>query len=404
MIENMERLLPEHKLFMIFNTDSFSNSTKVSIDFYRSSWYQELEETQSVNTILEMEKNSIALWNNIFIHTEDFNIPKEVSVFMDRFFKEVKSMPSETKEQMKEIILYFRYAFDFLMENKVHFTKNPEYFKKQIELFFKKALPSKVTAFEIMHSLNEDIRPADENKYLFYSKELRILIEEFMMNTSVPYSAFVIYLICKLLDSEGKGLYNILVDSKSAMFDMGHDELEKCVISLLNGDTSAMNMIDLVKDEDISQWTKNIIETGKNLLTRNYEKKKICDRINHGGLVIGDNVFNDKVSINELIIELDKLSKDHIKDYIGENHMIDFFIDERQSGFIKENKKLPLCKVLMPDGKFFTIIKYNSESYLLFTVSGDTSLYGISFPSGYQGNRKLIKFEIAYNLDYKLEI
>jgi hypothetical protein len=194
------------------------------------------------------------------------------------------------------------------------------------------------------------------------------------------------------------------VQSKTALDNLDSVELSKLVVQLLKGDVSAMTILDNIKDETISNWSTNIIDTGKRYLSNNYEKNKICDRINHGGLVIGDDVLNHTISLAELVIELDKLSTEHIKDYVGEQSMIDFSTTERQIGYLKSHEGLPVTKILMPSGQFYTLTKYKDETYLLFTISGKHELYGISFPAGFRGSRKLVVFEIPENLDYKLEI
>ena len=56
-------------------------------------------------------------------------------------------------------------------------------------------------------------------------------------------------------------------------------------------------------------------------------------------------------------------------------------------------------------GKFYTLIRYHGESYLLFLKEGNNSVcFGLSFPANSDGERYLVSFSIPDELDYKLEI
>lgn len=388
MIENIEALKPKDKLFMIYNRSSFSYPTQTVIDMHREEWLRDIDAY-----ITRDLKEQMA--------TSSRNMYESINERMMSFYKDIANLPSETKENISDLIMGFMTAFNKLMKD--HSIQ--EYVKNEIDYFFGKVLLRKITAHEIMMQTSFITKPNNEHQYIFSYACLRHLIEEFNHKYNIEYTAVVIYLITSYLKMENSKVFaDFLVNIAAIRFDYDRERLATLVSQMLSGDVTALKTIDTVTDvKNISNWSNDIVGMGKNILIGNYEKNKVCDRLNHGGLCIGDNCFPESMHLNELVIELDKLSIDTIKDYVSENQTISFGIDERTVGYLKVREGLPICKVLMPKTGFYTITKYQDVTYLLFTLYGDQKIYGISFPSGFQGVRKLVMFEIPKNLDYKLD-
>jgi hypothetical protein len=406
MIEHIERLTPEDKLFMILNSFSFTPSTKSTIDFYRSSWMGEIDKKLSHQAFEQGEIAVSKSWDSVMnLLSKKLNADEKMVSDTIRVFRTIKGMPSETKEQISEILNYFNsLQMKFLHDHEFR-KSNAQYICDAITVFYKTVLACKMGAHEVMVRCNMDVLPADENQYQFFCHELRHLFTEFMEAKTLNYSAVVIYMIITYLNNEKTALYQVLVNSKCALNNFDKVELSRLVVELLDGEISALKLIDSIDEDHCTKWTSEIIEKSKTCLTKNYEKNKICDRVRHGGLVIGDDVLSHNVELNELVIELDKLSKDTIKDYCGEITPINYVISKRQVGYLKVYEKLPVTKVLMPNGNFFTLTKYDGESYLLFNKEDNSGeFYGISFPCGNGGVRKIISFSIPDELDYEFEI
>lgn len=412
MINNIDRLTDYDKLMMIMRKTSFSYPTRATIDFYKSIWLDEIKTKIGEKEILQEENETVTCWDKIYMNCKCDQLPAYITSMSTRFFQDIYQMPCETKENIADLICVFgSYLEKLEFDNNIK-TINPEYTINMINTFFNLALRHKLSAHIIMNKNSTDIMVEDPNRATFFYEQFTILIDELLSFTCNEYSSLIIYMMVRYLGSENnKKLINALVESKCIMFYIKAEPIFTFLDELIKGDTTALQIIDRVGDGSIDNshihtnfWGSFVIDHAKRCLEENYEKNKVCNVINHGGIAIGDNVFDDDVTLNELVIELNKLSIDYIKDYIGQNRIVSFKIEPKYIGYIKVREKLDICKVLMPKSGFYTIIRHNDITYLLFTLYGDNNLYGISFPSGFKGVRKLITFEIPANLDYKLEI
>ncbi len=412
MINNIDRLTNYDKLIMIMRRTSFSYPTRTTIDFYKSIWLDEIKIKIGEKEILQEENETVTCWDKIYMNCKCDQLPTYITSMSTKLFQDIYQMPCETKENIADLICVFgSYLKKIEFDNNIK-TINPEYIINMINTFFNLALRHKLSAHIIMNKNSTDIMVEDPNRATFFYEQFTILIDELLSFTCNEYSSLIIYMMVSYLGSENnKKLINALVESKCIMFYIKAEPIFTFLDELIKGDTTALQIIDRVGDGSIDNshihtniWSSFVIDHAKRCLEENYEKNKVCNVINHGGIAIGDNVFDDDVNLNELVIELNKLSIDYIKDYIGQNRIISFKIEPKYIGYIKVREKLDICKVLMPKSGFYTIIRHNDITYLLFTLYGDNNLYGISFPSGFKGVRKLITFEIPANLDYKLEI
>ena len=155
-------------------------------------------------------------------------------------------------------------------------------------------------------------------------------------------------------------------------------------------------VINKVSTNELGDYASNLLNFSKRKMEDNYIKDKICKEVNNQSLCIGDDVFPDHepMNVGNLLIELEKLTDDEIKNYIGEDKTIIYTLDENDLSYIKNNLSSPVCKVLRKGEGFSTMAKINNLSVLLFKVYGDPVVYGISFPASNGGIRKLIQVTI----------
>lgn len=417
MIENLKGLSVYDKLTMITKSESFSEATKSHINFYKSEWMKQIHEKISDQEINVYNSDNVIEWNECYHLGDRKDIPLEFRTLVKRFFMDLSKMPCETKDNITEILLFYGTVLDKIVNDAKLAINHKQYIHDFISIFFLKALQNKLEAHRVyLYSITE-LMSGNPNDQTFYFNNFGILVEEFVAKTSDIYSSIVIYMMLQYLHKEhNKRLVDILINTKRFLSCGSYDDIRFFLSELEDGGIDALALIDKVEEKELPKsnrevsshtfgfWSEKIIDNTKHALTENYTKNKLCDVTNYGGLVIGDNVFDDDMTVNELIIEMEKLSTDTVIDYIGEKTTIDFNMDKNVIGYMKVRENIPLCKVLLPKHGFRTVINKDGVKYVLFKKYGDKTIYGISFPAGFKGIRKWISFEIPDGLEYNLSI
>lgn len=405
MIENIDRLSPDDKLYMIDNMKSFSLPTISTINFNREKWLEEIELKLHPDATkkLRIQYNATCDISAISYVTRGKISNNYIEDIVTKLISEIVDMSCETKENIIDIISMFGHIIKIIKDN-IPYEK--EYTKDLIKYFFFRLLPFKLRAHEILVKTTTDNIPNDKILQEFYLKTLSWIIQEMSYNkSSYEKMSLLIYLICKYLDLKIKSSQlKILVESMSILYNYEFEDLMNKTVLLLKESVDSLTIINSINDDEISLMSNTLITNGKRQIENNYEKNKVSSRINNGGLCVGDNVFDDDINVSRLLIELDMLSEDRLKDYIGENRCTSFSIPENDIGYLKSEEKLPICKVLTKENGFYTLTRYENKSYLLFKTMGDSKCYGISFPSEFGGKRKVVVFDVPTNYEYVLSM
>lgn len=399
----IQRLTPEDKLFMIYNTNCFSLPTSSTIQFYEEAWKNDIDTFISPDKIINhINKRDNTIGYNKLVSVSLYKLNKEVSNDILNKLKKIVNLPCETKENIQDII-YMIGIIEKIIDNN-HIFHEDTYKQSLIKYIFTELLPWKLQAHEIILKLNTDIIPKDETLKEFYYKNLRFIINEIMEeHPSYNKMSILLYQLLSYLNINDKSnsLFGILINIIKVLFNYNPKILSDSVVSLLDGNMDILSAIDNISDNN-SDIFKNIISNTKRQLEENYEKNKISTSFNDKVLCIGDQVFdNGEISLSRLMVELDMLSEESLKDYIGEIKSTTFNIPENDIGYLKLKENIPVCKVMTPKS-FYTIIRYDNKSYLLFKILGDNKCYGISFPSVFGGERKVVVFEIPKEYEYQM--
>lgn len=417
----------EDKLFMICNQSCFSMPTISKINFYKQKWL----ETIGDEKFQEAYREYLNIQNKLFL---DFkSICDEIkdeglhhSLMEINKYLCGKNMPMESDEDVRRFITYIfsEYVSIKPKMSTANIDDTAQVIRKAFSFFLCKVFNWKIRAYEIISKANDDVRPEDDHFYEFIVKNIRICMNELLENThkSSAYVALLIYLLQEKLgfiktDTD----LNIFLEltgvlSNVSIFNISkyQDEIVKNYHDLVKGNATALDLINTLKDYQISSFTDDIIKRGKSVLTRSYENKKTCNQINMNGLYIGDDIIENgsKISLRDLLYNIDLLVNypDHIGSYLDNANIkrdtdeIFFSITENNVGYLKYSEKLPVAKVCTKDGTMYTIISKDGIMYLLFTLPNDGNVYGISFPAGNQDERKLVIFEIPEKVEYRMEM
>ena len=403
MIENIDRLSSSDKLFMIHNPKSFSLPTISTINFNREKWMEEIElklHPDVINKVI-IDHNIICDISSISYVTRG-KVSSDIEDVVTKKIIEISDMACETKENINDIFSMFGYVLKVIDEN---FIQTPNQYKKDVvEYFLCRLFMHKLQAHEIYEKTITDIAPGDNLLREYCSHTLRWLIKEILSsNLSYDKASVILYQICKYLTLDEKSSnLKILVNLACIIHPyLEFEDLMNSTVTLLKERIDALTAINKISVDEVSEMSKLIISNAKRTIENNYEKNKVSSKLNNGGLCVGDNVFDDGVIIaSKLLMELDMLSAENLKDYIGENKITSFGIPENDIGYLRLREKLPICKVLTKESGFYTLTRYENTSYLLFKIVGDSKCYGISFPSEFGGGRKVVVFDIPTNYEY----
>ena len=409
MIKGIENLSLREKLFMIYNTEIFPLSLRSTINFNKDEWMKDITKNIRESDINDASSQKLNIINNYKEIIESMIVGNDSRrVGIKRFMDILMDTQFSTKEDICNFLIYM----DMEM-NQSFLALSRENKSILYNIIFRDIIPYKLNAYEINESLQEDIRPEDDLLYSYVHYNLRYLFEMFCSSVSLNAVTFVIYMITKELplNDKLKNDISLLAYTKIIMSDItsyNTDEVIDNCIKIRRGDINALNILDnVIYDGREKNKFTGFIEFISNKASRDikesYKKNVICDNISDKLLAIGDNILPEAMDLHDLIIEIEKLQPDYLKDYIGELNNITYEINEKDIGYLKVREHTPICKLLY-NNKFYTIIKYKEVSYLLFYIIGKNSCYGISFPSGYGGDRSLVSFNIPETLDYKLEL
>lgn len=410
MIENIERLSPNDKLYMLYNKNSFSLPTISSINYKEEEWNIEIKTHISPAIIDKMIKDSVTVTEEALETVTTFEKDVYFQSRVRKILQGIANMPCETKENIRDILAIFGTLLKFIDDNHQIVPSWNGYKFGIIKYFLSVLLPWKLNAHEILVSISTDCIPNDNTLKDFYLKTLRYILQEMVLEkSSYEKMAVIIYQIYSYLEINNveSQILKVLVDSASSFYGYDSNHLMNFTLSLIREDNDALTMISNIglSDQKRTSFSSIIISNTKRQLEERYDKNKISTRINNGGLCVGDDVFdNGTISVSRLITELDMLSEDNLKDYIGENKLTSFTIPENDIGYLKLKEKLPVCKVMTKENGFYTLVRYDDKSYLLFKISGDSKCYGISFPSDFGGGRKVVVFEIPTDYEYMMSL
>lgn len=406
MIENIDRLSCEDKLFMIHNPKCFSLPTSSTISFNRETWMKDIElklHPEVINKAI-IDRNTICDISTISYVTRG-KMPDYIENSVTKRLVQIVDMPCETKENINDILSMFGFVLNVINDS---LRDSKEYKIGVVKYFFLRLFLWKLQAHEIYVNTTTDIAPGDKLLKEYYFKTLRWLIPEMMCyKSSYDKIAVVLYQICKYLYIDEKSSQlKILADSVCTVHShLEYEELMGKTAMLLKEQVDALSVINNIADRNATNMTEIIIDSAKRKIEDNYEKNKISSKLNNGGLCIGDNVFDNGFMLSsKLLMELEMLSEDRLKDYIGENKYTTFEIPENDIGYLKLREKLPICKIMTKDDGFHTLTRYEDKSYLLFKIIGDPKCYGISFPSDFGGGRKVVVFDVPTNYEYVLSM
>ena len=405
MIEFIDKLTRDEKLFMIHNKNCFSLPTVSSINFNEDKWKKDIEINIHPDIIKRMidDTNSI---NSIQTIARVGRYPGDglTETQIRSVLKTLINMPTETIENVKDTLSVFGTIFKIINESG-RTSISDMYVKGIVKYFFSVLLPWKLRAHEIWVNTCNDCIPNDDYLKEFYRKTVRLVLQEMTEGkSSYGKMAIHIYQLCKYLNIDNEShLKHVLVLSMNKLHGYDYSELNSLVRSLLKETVDSLNIIDSLSDTINTKMSEVIVSDARRTIETNYQKNIISDKIRNDGVCIGDNVFdNGVISLSKLLMELDMLSEDRLKDYIGENKMTSFSIPENDIGYLKLREQLPICKVMTKDSNFYTLTRYEDKSYLLFKISGDSKCYGISFPSIYGGGRQVVVFDIPTNYEYMM--
>ena len=406
MIDNINRLSLSDKLYMIVNPSSFSLSNRSLINFYKNEWTEDIEKNMNPG-VIELEydeyENLKLRCNNVVEDSGNETVCKE----LNRFYKKVIFTHCESKENIKDLLCLFNIELDWLIRNidLIPINGRKDYFSK-ITVCFLDLLRYKVRAHEIVVNNNCDIAPGDEELRSFYDHYISHLITELITSDNDRYLALISYLLLTYLEVDESTKFPEILDSiVGAKLRKYHSVIMDTLVTMLKGKVNPIAIIDSICVEPGDKMMDLMKREGKLCIEKNYKKDKVSDILRNGELCIGDSVFGDKpINLESLMREIYRLNTECIKDYVGENKVINFSISEREVGYLKMKEKLPVCKVLTKKDGFYTLTRYEDISYLLFKMYNDNKCYGISFPEGFKGERKVVIFDIPRELDYKLEI
>lgn len=406
MIENIDRLSYKDKLFMIHNPNCFSLPTISTIHFNREKWMEEIE----VHLHPDVIKNMINAGNSIcsipvISSIIKGKLPSFIEDKVTNKMVEVAYMPCETRENISDIISVFGYVLRLIDSSNVPYLE--EYKRSIVKYVFDRLLPWKLQAHEIYVRTNTSTITADKILQEYSMNTLRWLFKEMIVyKYSYEKISVVLYQICKYLDRDEKSTFlKVMATCMNILYNYDFDKLMDTTVNLLKESVDALTIINNINEINSTEISHIILTSAKDMIEHNYERNKISTRINNGGLCVGDDVFdNGAISASRLLIELDMINEDRIKDYIGENKNITFTIPENDIGYLRLKQQLPICKVMTREDGFYTLSRYEDKSYLLFKIIGDSKCYGISFPSEFGGQRKVVMFDIPTQYEYVMSM
>ena len=399
MIRGLENLSKDDKLFMICNPNLFSLPTRSTISFKTSEWLKDGDKN-NFETIYDNERNLKKSYSNLIMDLKSANY-KDIESFIRRMIDE----PFETKEDICDFLIYVNFVFEKIESEG---TKKED-LKNISDYIFSTLIPYKLQAYEIHKKMMSDVIPADKNLYAYTMNSLRLLFDLFVKSYTINVISFVVYMIVNELELENRvtNPLGVFIKAKSYMNDYSINticDLTEICNKLNKGGTDAISLLDEIDtEEEDCDFVDFIKKRAEVKIKESFKKDTICTDADKM-LAIGNNVL-PRLDPANLIVEIEQLQPDYIKSYIGDDTSITYEIPERMIGYLEVRENVPICKVMYDGGKFYTLIRYHGESYLLFLKEGNNSVcFGLSFPANSDGERYLVSFSIPDELDYKLEI
>ena len=400
MIKHPEFLSVKDKLFMLTNKKCFTNSTRTAINFNSEEWMSMIENTVPPETIAAMEKLPNHTKSRLLTIMPNVSKPEMVEKFVDSLCNDVVL---ETSEGIRNFL-------SFAHTNIVNISKkcklNPDQISNMYGALITVYIPWKITANSIMKKASTEISASDKKLSDYLTNINKILFQELGVVKEPVASAVLIHYLMDNLDIDIKNnqCIDFFLDCKKYYNNESSSSIHSILKKLADGKVDALNVIDRVSTVELGNYGDKLLEFSKRKMEENFIKNKICKEVNNESLCIGDDVFPDHEPINvgNLLIELDKLSDEEIKNYIGEDKTVIYTLDENDIGYIKNSLKAPLCKVLRKGERFNTLAKIHDISVLLFKVYGDNTIYGISFPPSNGGIRKLIQVTVPAGKDFTM--
>ena len=256
-------------------------------------------------------------------------------------------------------------------------------------------IPWKITANVIAKTASSDIRPDDRNLFLYSNNINKILFSEIAISKEPTACALIIHSLMESLgiDIKNKNAIEFFINGVKYYNNVNSSAVSQYLKKFCEGKGEPLSVIDMVSTVELGNSGENLLNFTKRKIEENYIKGKISKEVNNQSLCIGEDVFPDHEPLNvgNLMIELEKLSDEEIKNYIGEEKNIVYTLDPNDCIYIKDILKAPMCKVFRKDVGFNTLSKIEGISVLLFKIYGEDSVYGISFPVSNGGIRKLIQ-------------
>ena len=401
MIKNIELLSLQDKLFMIKNRNCFSNSTKSSINFNSENWNSQINSSLDTNTINKIENMSDSVKSVMFSSMRNFSKPEAVKKFVDELCKDVIM---ETPENIVDFMIYCKNNIRNLQKK---CNLDPDQVGKIYEALYISYIPWKIMANVIYNKTQREIQSSDKGLMNYLNNINKILFSEIGTTRESYASALVIKDLMDNLNitMKDKSCVEFLLDGKKYYNHEDSSSIKNILEKLLDSKVSALNIIDRVSSSDLGEFGDKLLQFSKRKIEENYIKSKISKEVNNEILCIGDDVFPDHepMNIGDLLIELDKLDDDEIKNYIGSDKNIIYTIDENDNGYIKKGLKAPMCKVLRKERGMNTLAKINNTSFLIFKVYGEDVVYGISFPPSNGGIRKLITIDVPKGANFLMK-
>lgn len=397
---------------MKLNPNCFSPSTNVSIAFYKSEWDSDINISIPTDEICKETNYRKEILDDMILSSkaDELYIPMELQLQMKDFYNKIysDSCPTETSENIKEFIMYINNFFYTVVKKYGSHTSVMGYVKKQLNLIYGKFFSWAIQAHEIYIKTTMDCRPADEDMWYFTLKSLRYSMERLLDTDNSRIASVLIFNIAKEVDLQinETDLYSLLLVvslNNQLSTNFAQNNILNYCKNLNSGNIDALKMIDEISGVEDGGFKSQVIDWTKRRITENYRKDKINVEKNSSVLCVGDNILPDDMSIYQLIIELDKLSEDMIKDYIGNNQTINFSILDNKIGYMRYNK-VPMCKFMYRNNQTRLLVSIDETCFLIFTLYGSNDIFGISISSGRGGERKLVRIKPANEKEYELSI
>lgn len=406
---NLENLTAEDLMYMIYNRNNFSLTTSSFIHFNENEWLNKIEKELSSDTINDI-KDKTKNVNKLCEEIKDSLKEKFKNSSLYHLFDTIKHLKFETKENIFNAIKYFnRCCIDtFSKYNMKKSSKEYLFIKDIIKIFYIEILPWKMRTNDIYKKLNTVNFEYDQSLSSICKESItEYIIPNIISDMHSPkYIAYNIYLLYKLFVSniDEQGLDRDFIDDLcklSSIINVSQNfyyDVKNNVYGYIdNPDTNRID-IDITDDydynnDDVVTKYLNNLDNKKSIENFIESDKKINMVLNDKTIIFGDYVLTDDISPDRVLTEIKILEDDIERNYEEIKDSIAPELSRIELEYIK-NSKLPLCKVVLPDGRKYNLTKVDNRTFCLFRSLNGLKLIGFSIPSGFNDKRLFFQNDI----------